>query len=156
MKAFILSIFRIWYIPLLMFALLLGCVHDESNDIEEIRKISKARAEAFNKGDAEGIAIHFTADAILIPPGKPSMSGRKAIELYYQSIFNEYLTELTSEYKEVDLEGDLAYGRGYAKVKLISKSGDDTIYSESEYINILKRQADGNWKTTHDIWNSSK
>ena len=91
MKASILSIFRIWYIPLFMFALLLGCVHDESNDIEEIRKISKARAEAFNNGDAEGIAIHFTADAILIPPGKPSMSGRKAIESYYQSIFDEYL-----------------------------------------------------------------
>lgn len=141
---------------MLTFSLLIGCGDDKKKAIEKIREVSKARAEAFNNGDAEAIAVHFTDDAVLMPPGQPSMRGQKAVEDYYQSIFDEYHTELISEYREVDLAGDLAYGRGHARVKLIPKNGNDTIYSESEYINILKRQADGSWKTTHDIWNSSE
>ena len=156
MKAFLCSSFQTWSVMLLMFALLVGCGSDKKKAIEEIREVSKARAEAFNNGDAGAIAVHFTTDAVLMPPGMPSMTGRKAVENYYQSIFDEYHTDLISEYREVDLAGDLAYGRGHAKVTLISKNGDDTIYSESEYINILKRQQNGSWKTTHDIWNSSE
>ena len=28
--------------------------------------------------------------------------------------------------------------------------------STSKYLNILERQADGTWKTTHDIWNANE
>ena len=132
-----------------------GCGQNESEDIKAITAVSKARAEAFNKGNANGIAIHFTDDAILMPPGQPSMKGKKAVEDYYQNIFDKYHTELTSEYREVEVNGDLAYGRGYAKVKLTPKNGGESTFSESEYINILKKQPDRTWKTTHDIWNSS-
>lgn len=155
MQAFIRAIFRKRYLMLLISVLLIGCGQNDREDVEAIKELSKARAEAFNNGDAAGIAIHFTENAVLLPPGKSSMTGRKAVEDYYQSIFDEYHTELFSEYREVWVERDLAYGRGFAKVKLVSKTRGDTIYSESEYINILKKQPDGTWKTTHDIWNSS-
>jgi len=156
MQTLIHSKYRNLFILLLIFAFLVSCGQNETEqDIEAIKAVSSARAEAFNNGNAEGIAIHFTDDAVLMPPEKASMTGKKAVEDHYQSIFDEYHAELTSEYKEVDVEGDLAYGRGYAKVKLIPKNGGDTIHSESEYLNILKRQPDGTWKTTHDIWNSS-
>ena len=156
MQSLIHSQYRNLLILLLIFVFLVSCGQNETEqDIEAIKAVSSARAEAFNNGNAEGIAIHFTEDAVLMPPGKASMSGKKAVEDHYQSIFDEYHAELTSEYKEVDVEGDLAYGRGYAKVKLVPKNGGDTIHSESEYLNILKRHPDGTWKTTHDIWNSS-
>ena len=91
-----------------------------------------------------------------MPPGTSSMVGRDAVEAYYQTIFDEYYTELESGYKEVEVNGKLAYGRGYAKGKLTPKAGGETTSSEAEYINILKKQPDGSWKTTHDIWNSSE
>lgn len=143
------------FIPVLMVALVSACTLDDQNDVQVITEISKARADAFNNGDALGIAIHFTDDAVLMPPGQPSLIGPQAVENYYQAIFDEYHTELTSEYREVEVSGNLAYGRGYAKVKLTPKNGGESSYAESEYINILKKQADGTWKTTHDIWNSS-
>lgn len=89
MEEFIRSSFVNSFIPLLMSALLLGYGYNEKEDIEEIKGLSSARAQAFNNADARGIAIHFTEGAVLMPPGKPSVKGRKAVESYYQSVFDE-------------------------------------------------------------------
>lgn len=142
---------------------LLGCKQnnemdqiDQKDDITTITAISAERAKAFNEGNAAGIAKHFTEDAFLMAPNFPTKRGQKAIQEYYQSIFDEFETELESGYENVLVDGDLAYGRGFAKVWLKSKSGGEKIYSESKYLNILERQSDGTWKTTHDIWNSNE
>lgn len=127
-----------------------------SDEIAAITAISAERAKAFNDGNANGIAIHFTADAFLMAPESETKIGREAIQAYYQAIFDEFDTELESGYENVKVDGDLAYGRGFAKVWLTPKSGGEKIYSESKYLNILERQSDGTWKTTHDIWNSNE
>jgi uncharacterized protein (TIGR02246 family) len=125
-------------------------------DTQAITAVSDARAQAFNNSDADGIAVHFTDDGLLMAPGKPATSGRQAVRAYYQSIFDEYVPELESHYEEVRVSGDLAYGRGFAKVRLTPKAGGDTVVSTSKYLNILQRQADGSWKTTHDVWNNNE
>jgi hypothetical protein len=58
--------------------------------------------------------------------------------------------------EEVKVSGDLAYGRGFAKVKLIPHGGGDTLTSTAKYVNILQRQPNGSWLTTHDIWNGNE
>lgn len=130
--------------------------YDKEADIRTITEMSRSRAEAFNQGDASGISKYFTDDAFLMAPEKPSQRGKKEVEAYYQSIFDEFETILESGYEDVVVDGDLAYGRGFAKVILIPKSGGDTLYSTSKYLNILERQADGIWMTTHDIWNGNE
>jgi uncharacterized protein (TIGR02246 family) len=121
-----------------------------------ITAISASRAQAFNAGDAAGIAVHFTEDAILMAPGKPATTGRAAVQAYYQAIFDEYNTRLESHYDEVYVSDSLAYGRGSAKVTLLPKKGGEALVSTAKYLNILQKQADGSWKTTHDIWNSNE
>ena len=131
-------------------------VDNDSSDIVAIKSMSAARAKAFNEGKAKDIAIHFTEDGLLMAPGAPATSGRAAVEAYYQSIFDQYVTQLESGYKEVEVSGDLAYGRGFAKVKLVPHGGGDTLVSSAKYINILQRQENGSWLTTHDIWNADE
>ena len=126
------------------------------NEKKLITEISQARAKAFNEGNAAAIALHFTEDALLMAPGKPAASGKAAVQTYYQSIFDEYSTQLESDYEEVEVSGKLAYGRGFAKVTLIPKKGGASIVSTAKYLNILKKQPDGLWKTTHDIWNGNE
>ena len=126
------------------------------NEKKLITEISQARAKAFNEGNALAIAIHFADDALLMAPGKPSASGKAAIQTYYQSIFDEYNTQLESHYEEVEISGSLAYGRGFAKVTLMPKKAGAPIVSTAKYLNILKKQPDGIWKTTHDIWNGNE
>ena len=133
-----------------------GTESSNENEKKLITEISKARAKAFNEGDAAGIAIHFTDDAFLMAPGKPSAKGRAAVQSYYESIFAEYTTQLESHYEEVKVSDNLAYGRGFAKVTLIPKKGGTNLVSTAKYLNILEKQADGVWKTTHDIWNGNE
>jgi len=133
-----------------------GTDQSPENEKKLITEISKARAKAFTEGDAAAIAIHFTEDAFLMAPGKPAGKGRAAIQTYYESIFSEYATQLESHYEEVEVSGSLAYGRGFAKVTLIPKKGGAPLVSTAKYLNILEKQADGLWKTTHDIWNGNE
>lgn len=147
------------YVILISLVIVLSCVREErkdtSEDVQRITQMSKARAKAFNEGNAKEIAVHFTKNAYLMAPDKKVQAGRAAVEKYYQSIFDEYETVLESYYEEVEVDGDLAYGRGEAKVTLISKVSGDTTYSSAKYLNILQRQPDGRWRTTHDIWNGN-
>lgn len=144
---------------LLVFVLLVACNTAPATSPEEEKKIiteiSSARAKAFNEGNAAAIALYFTDDAKLMAPGKPAQTGKAAVQSYYQSIFDEYSTQLESHYEEVEVSGDLAYGRGFAKVTLVPKKGGPPVTSTAKYLNILKKQPDGTWKTTHDIWNDN-
>ena len=88
-------------------------------------------------------------------PGAPVAQGRVAVADYYQQIFDQYETLLESGYDEVEVSGDLAFGRGTAYVTLIPRDGGDPISATSKYINILQKQSDGTWLTTHDIWNEN-
>lgn len=124
-------------------------------DITLISEISADRTKAFNEGNAKAISVHFADDALLMAPGKPVVSGSRQVETYYQSIFDKYTAKLESHYEEVEVSGNLAYGRGEARVILISKKDGDTSYSVAKYLNILKKQG-GVWKTTHDIWNDNE
>ncbi len=131
-------------------------VRDTEEDISKIKALSAARAKAFNEGDANIIAMAFTDDGLLMAPGTKSTTGRDAVRAYYQGIFDQYKTFLESGYEDVDISGDLAYGVGFARVKLVPHTGGDTLFSTAKYINILKRQQDGSWLTTHDIWNGNE
>jgi uncharacterized protein (TIGR02246 family) len=144
---------------LIVLTIMIGCNQnnktEENSDIDTITAISAEREKAFNDGNATGIAKHFTDNAYLMAPSSETKKGREAIQAYYQSIFDEFETELESGYEDVKVDGDLAYGRGFARVWLTPKSGGEKTYSESKYLNILERQTDGTWKTTHDIWNGN-
>ncbi len=132
--------------------------NDYSEDVAAITAISDARAKAFNEGKAGIIASYFSEDALLLAPGSPPLKGPGKVEAYYQSIFDQFETRLSSHYDEVEVSGNLAYGRGTAEVTLIPKNGpanDTLIVSTSKYLNILKKQTTGEWITTHDIWNSN-
>jgi uncharacterized protein (TIGR02246 family) len=137
-----------------------GCdqraVQDQASDISKIEALSTARAKAFNEGNANAIAMAFTENGVLMAPGAKLTTGREAVRGYYQGIFDQYKTFLESGYEDVKVSGNLAYGVGFAEVRLVPHTGGDTLVSTAKYINILHRQNDGSWLTTHDIWNANE
>lgn len=145
---------------MLLTIVLAGCdqrvEQDTVRDIADIKALSATRAKAFNEGNADVIANAFAESALLMAPGTRSMTGREAVREYYQQIFDQYKTFLESGYDEVKVSGNLGYGVGFAKVKLVPHTGGDTLISTAKYVNILQRQEDGSWLTTHDIWNGNE
>lgn len=137
--------------------LITACDQKSDNTAEDVRQIenmSADRAAAFNEGDAQRIASHFSEKGLLMAPNSETLIGRDAVMNYYQAIFSDFETALESYYEDVKVSGNLAYGRGIADVQLIHKTMGDTTYSRSKYLNILEKTESGEWVTTHDIWNT--
>ena len=89
-------------------------------------------------------------------PGGQAKTDPAQVKTHYQAIFDKYTTGLESGYEDVKVDGELAFGRGFAKVRLKDKVTGEETESTAKYLNILERQSDGRWKTTHDIWNANE
>jgi len=121
-------------------------------EIEAILAVSDALVEADNAGDWDAVAALHTQDAILLPPNGPVVTGRSAIRGFFASLPPIKSFEL--EVDEVAGRGDLAYVRGtYSMV--LAPPGSEPILDTGKYIEIRRKQEDGSWLLSRDIFNSS-
>ena len=103
---------------------------------------------ASNEGDAEALASLYADDALLLPPDHEPIHGRKAIVEFWRQGTDEGL-EVSPLRLEVN--GDVAYMVGRYRLPPTEEEAADS----GQYVLCLKRQADGAWKLTADIWNGS-
>jgi ketosteroid isomerase-like protein len=107
--------------------------------------------EAFNRGDAAGCAAFFSEDVILLAPNEPMVRGKKAFERIYQSRMDGSTGGTHSnELVEYGVEVDLAYQVGTYSISGTSPS------EKGKFVNVLKRQVDGEWKVAVSIFNSDR
>ena len=50
--------------------------------------------------------------------------------------------------------GDVAIERYSGLFTVTPKAGGDAVAENIKGIHVYRRQADGSWKMTHDVWNS--
>ena len=103
---------------------------------------------ASNQGDAEALADLYAEDAMLLPPDHVPVRGREAIGDYWRRGTDQGL-EVTTLAVEVD--GELGYLVGRYTLPATEEEPADS----GKYVMCLKRQRDGSWKLTADIWNQS-
>jgi len=103
---------------------------------------------ATNRGDADALAALYADDAMLLPPDHEPIKGRQAIGDFWRQGTDEGL-EVTTLAVEVD--GDLGYLVGRYHLPQTDEEPADS----GKYVMCLKRQRDGSWKLTADIWNRS-
>jgi uncharacterized protein (TIGR02246 family) len=103
---------------------------------------------ASNEGDAEALAALYADDALLLPPDHEPIVGREAIVEFWRQGTDSGL-EVSTLRLEVD--GDVAYLIG--RYRLPPTPDEDA--DSGQYVLCLKRQTDGAWKLTADIWNGS-
>ena len=83
---------------------------------------------ASNRGDADALAALYADDAMLLPPDHEPIKGRQAIG-----------------------DGDIGYLVGRYHLPPTDEEPADS----GKYVMCLRRQRDGSWKLTADIWNRS-
>ena len=118
-----------------------------------IKEGTKKFVEAFDRGDAAAVADGYTEDAKLLPPNMEMVSGKQAIQAFWESAREMGVRSINLETVEVGFDGDLAYARGVSTVN-IQPEGAQATTVRGKYLVILKRQTDGSWKVAVDIWNS--
>jgi ketosteroid isomerase-like protein len=105
-------------------------------------------AEAFHKGDADAISEMYTADAQLLVPQAPVISGPPAIAGVWRGIVGTGGSSVRVNTAEVQECGEWAYEVG-------AFATSDPAGSPSgggKYIVIWKRQDTGGWKIHRDIF----
>ena len=115
--------------------------------MDAIKKLSADYDAAHQVGDGEALARMFRDDAVIIPPGKPAIIGRKAIEKYFSSVKGG--AGLKTEMARIEVDGSMAYDYGTASW---TENGDRRVL----YYMDIYRLEDGEWKFQLSSWNSNE
>src|SRR5262245_5470911 len=126
-----------------------------SEDTAGINKVRDDFTAAFNAGDAAKVAAIYAPDAVVMPTHQPLITGRDGVENYNKTFFDMFMAKITVSPLETKVFGDRALDRGTYTIELTPKAGGNPIKDEGKYLILLQRQADGSWKVTHDIDNTS-
>lgn len=137
---------------------LVGCQPAADNleaDREAIEELVAGLGRTITAGDMEGVMSLYTDDAILLPPNGASLIGKEAMRAWQETNFEGHSFEFKIDSEEIVISGDLAFSRGTLSLTATSKTDGNSFSGEGKYILILRRQNDGSWKATHDIWNDT-
>jgi ketosteroid isomerase-like protein len=119
-----------------------------------IRRLDAEFMQAAGARDAGALVKAFyAADAALMPPNHPLVTGRTAIQGFLQGLIDGGLTSVKLETRVTASAGDLAYGRGRYTLSL-SPAGATPVEDVGKYVVVYRRQADGTWRAVADIFNS--
>ena len=119
----------------------------------EIEAANDKLVAALNGGDAAGIAVLYTEDAMLLPPNSEMLEGREAVQAFWQGGIDMGIKEATLETEVVEARGNAAYEVGKYTM-IIEPPGGPTISDRGKYLVVWKRQ-EGSWKLHSDMWNTS-
>ncbi len=139
-------------------AVLASChagAHLSEPDADKIRAVVDAasRLAVAPTADLDAyVKLYYTEGAQLLAPNRPTAEGRAAIRAFMASLGSLQQMKLSI----VSIEGmnDLACVHGTYALTWTPPGASVPQGDKGKYVEIWKRQADGAWKVTHDIFNS--
>ena len=138
---------------LVTLALLFGCAntaHKQGEVRAAIEGNNQKWVKALSRGDAAGIAALYTPTAQLLPANGNVVSGKPAIEKYWQGAITSGFKAVTLTTLEAEACGDTAYEVG--KFTVPGEGGK--VLDTGDYVVIWKRES-GQWKLHRDIWTTN-
>jgi uncharacterized protein (TIGR02246 family) len=125
-------------------------------DEAKIRAVLESYRKAWLAGDAEGVLRLFAKDAVLLPHhgAEPVIGIEAARAFWFPPGPPVAVTELTQMVDQIGGSCDLAYARGHSRVAWIAGegSGAKTFFNAGTNLTLFRRQPDGSWRITHQMW----
>jgi ketosteroid isomerase-like protein len=125
------------------------------------RKIHRAIDDfirAYNTGDVDRLLDVYTSDYIDMSDGESTLHGieaRRETEARLRDTFGKFDGRLTVEIDEIETSGDHAYDRGTLRVELRPKVAGEPVIVERRFLEIWRREADGEWRVARSMDNSA-
>jgi len=146
---------KIWVLAGLPAVMMLGCGQpkpDIKAEGEKVMQTSRDWAKVTATGDVEKIVNYWTDDAVLMEPGRPTLSGKKEIRQMVEGSFKIPGFKITWEPQSVQVssDGDMAYLIEKTQVTM----NDSTGKANTQHYNgvtVWRKQPDGSWKDAVDI-----
>lgn len=118
-------------------------------DIKGVHDIAARLEAAFNARDAAALASLYSETAILMPPNEPIVSGRTAIQAWFERALLR-LRSVRIVPIESTAESDQAFQVG-TFTTAVTSSGREDAPLPGKYLLVLRKHA-GEWKIQYDIW----
>lgn len=136
-------------VAIFSFLALTACTEPANVDYHaEIDAANLKFGTAFSTGDAAVLDELYTADALLLPPGAPSVSGADNRIAFWQAVMDSGVAGAELVAEEVKGTGDMATEVGRATLY----DGDGNVIVTGKYI-VLWKKVGEDWKLHRDIWN---
>ena len=114
-----------------------------------LNKLAAEFETAFNAQDAKKVAALYAEDAVVMPPNRPMIKGRAAIEADLQRDFKEGVSKLQLRPMESAIMGDRAYEAGTSTATVNGKS------ISGKYVVIFERIGN-EWKIVYDSFSADQ
>ncbi|HKP81060.1 MAG TPA: DUF4440 domain-containing protein [Pyrinomonadaceae bacterium] len=126
-----------------------------ATDEATLRKLDDEWSRAVGSRDVEKTISYYTDDAVVMPPNIPTLTGKEPIRSLWNSMLDSpsFAGGWKATKVEVARSGDLAYVSGNYEFTEKDDSGKP-ITDKGKYLEVWRKQADGNWKCVADMFNS--
>jgi ketosteroid isomerase-like protein len=134
-----------------------GCMQSTNVEQERAALLAKDKEWSGSMSDPEKYFSYYAADATVYPTGMPKVSGTQAIRDGMTQIMSipGFALQWTPVRAEVSASGDIGYTTGTTVVTMNNGAGNP-VTERGKYLQVWKKQADGQWKVTEDIFNSDE
>jgi ketosteroid isomerase-like protein len=152
--------------PRLIFVLLLlvassGCQREVAQfnrgaDEATVKALDAAWSKAAGSKDVDKTVSYYSDDAIVMPSNSPALTTKQAIRAMWQGMLGapDFSGGWTATKVEVAQSGDLAYVTGTYELSETDASGKP-MTDNGKYLEVWRKQPDGNWKCVADMFNTS-
>ena len=131
-----------------------------ADDIAKIKRVHRMYEEAWLRGDAVGVRALFTDDCVLLPPhGDIPRIGQRGLNEYWfpPDAPPTQITKLVVTPQSIGGDGQIAYVWGTDEVAWTTTQNGKTTSASHKgiFLNVLLKQADGEWKLSHHMWDEA-
>jgi len=127
-------------------------------DLQAIGKLRDSFAAAFKARDIPTVVTLYTSDGMTQPDFAPTGTGADGLATAYKAFFEPFASVISVSLTPIKTEvsGNLGYDIGTFTMKGTAKPKGDTINAEGRYMVVVRKGADGTWKTIADMDNVTK
>ena len=125
-------------------------------DLAAITEFNRRYLKAINDEDIATLSSLTTDDHIMIASGRAPLVGKAANDEANGRVFKQFDIVETWTPVETVVDGDLAYQRGTFTVEATPRAGGSTTKTSGNFLRIYRRQPNGEWRMTRDMFNSAQ
>ena len=111
---------------------------------------------ALRTNASDALLALMTDDVVMMPPNEPILRGKGAVRAWYDGFVSQLrTTSLTLADREVFIGGEWAAEVASFEWTLVPVAGGEEIVDRGSYIQLWRREADGRWLFSREVWNSA-
>jgi uncharacterized protein (TIGR02246 family) len=128
---------------------------DTAADIAAVNAVREREAAALNSGNIDSALAVYAADVQMMSPNEKVIVGAPALRTWLENFLATATVSARYTSSVVDVSGDLAVDRYTGELTVTPKAAGATTMTEViKGVHVMRRQADGSWRITQDVWNS--